>query len=169
MTQSKRVIIALVILVVLIGLVLGVDALRRRLGAPAQGAQDMPTPVPGAIPIYLDEQLVGAFAPTDLEEVQTVSFVDAEEGKTQEGWLLRDVLLLHVPEESLPPGATVIVTSSSRDKSAEFTWAEVQDPDNWVMFDLSGRGTLKLVSVLERLDIRDEWVQDVDRIDIIVP
>jgi hypothetical protein len=34
------------------------------------------------------------------------------------------------------------------------------------MFDLAGRGTLKLVSVLERLDTRDEWVQDVDRIEI---
>jgi hypothetical protein len=168
-TQSRRVILALVILVVLIGLVLGVDALRRGQSATDLGGQDMPTPVPGAIPIYLGEQLVGAFAPADLEELQTVSFVDAEEGKTQEGWLLRDVLLLHVQEQSLPPGATVVVTSSSRDKSAELTWAEVQDPENWVMFDLSGRGTLKLVSVLERLDIRDEWVQDVDRIDIIIP
>jgi hypothetical protein len=35
------------------------------------------------------------------------------------------------------------------------------------MFDLSGRGTLKLVSVLERLDVRDEWVQDVDQIEVI--
>jgi len=34
------------------------------------------------------------------------------------------------------------------------------------MFDLAGRGTLKLVSKLERLDIRDEWVQDVDRIEV---
>jgi hypothetical protein len=35
------------------------------------------------------------------------------------------------------------------------------------MFDLSSRGTLKLVSVLERLDVRDEWVQDVDKIEVI--
>jgi hypothetical protein len=34
------------------------------------------------------------------------------------------------------------------------------------MFDLSGRGTLKLVSLLPRLDVRDEWVQDVDKIEI---
>ena len=46
----------------------------------------------------------------------------------------------------------VVVSSSSRDKLARLTWAEVDDPANWVMFDLSGRGTLKLVSVLERLD-----------------
>jgi hypothetical protein len=38
-----------------------------------------------------------------------------------------------------------------------------------VLFDLSGRGTLKLVSKLPQLDIRDEWVQDVDKIEIITP
>jgi hypothetical protein len=38
-----------------------------------------------------------------------------------------------------------------------------------VMFDLSGRGTLKLVSTLERLDVRDEWVQDVDQIEVSQP
>ena len=30
----------------------------------------------------------------------------------------------------------------------------------------AGRGTLKLVSLLPQLDIRDEWVQDVDRIEV---
>ncbi len=40
---------------------------------------------------------------------------------------------------------------------------------NMVMFDLSNRGTLKLVSLLEKLDTRDEWVQDVDRIEVANP
>jgi hypothetical protein len=79
---------------------------------------------------------------------------------------LRDVLLLHVKASKLKPETRVVVTSTSRNKSAELAWAEVDDPANWVMFDLSGRGTLKLVSVLERLDVRDEWVQDVDKIEI---
>ena len=38
-----------------------------------------------------------------------------------------------------------------------------------VLFDLSNRGTLKLVSLLEQLDTRDEWVQDVDRIEVVSP
>lgn len=80
--------------------------------------------------------------------------------------MLRDVLLLHMKESKLKPETWIIVTSSSRNKSEELTWAEVDDPANWVMFDLSGRGTLKLVSVLERLDIRDEWIQDVDKIEV---
>lgn len=37
------------------------------------------------------------------------------------------------------------------------------------MFDLSNRGTLKLVSLLEKLDTRDEWVQDVDKIEMTSP
>jgi hypothetical protein len=79
------------------------------------------------------------------------------------------VLLLHVKERELEPDSIIVVSSSSRSKSAELTWAEVSDPANWVMFDLSGRGTLKLVSVLEWLDIRDEWVQEVDRIEVSSP
>jgi hypothetical protein len=72
-------------------------------------------------------------------------------------------------ERALQPDTVVIVSSSSRDKSAQLTWAEIDDPANWVMFDLSGRGTLKLVSVLEKLDTRDEWVQDVDLIELTSP
>jgi hypothetical protein len=71
-----------------------------------------------------------------------------------------------VEEEKLKPDSAITVSSSVRDKSAQLTWAEVEDPANWVLFDLSNRGTLKLVSVLESLDTRDEWVQDVDRIEI---
>jgi hypothetical protein len=159
MSQRTRILIAVGILVILVLAVLGVEALRR--------ASAEPELAPGSIPIYLDSKLVGGFVPDDLADLEQVSFVDEEEGKTQEGWMLRDVLLLHVKESKLKPETLIVVTSSSRDKSAELTWAEVDDPANWVMFDLSGRGTLKLVSVLEWLDIRDEWIQDVDKIEVI--
>lgn len=159
MSQRARVLIAVGILIILVVAVLGVEALRR--------ASAEPELAPGSIPIYLGGKLVGGFVPDDLAELEQVSFVDEEEGKTQEGWLLRDVLLLHVKESKLEPETRIVVTSSSRDKSVELTWAEVDDPANWVMFDLSGRGTLKLVSVLERLDVRDEWVQEVDKIEVI--
>jgi hypothetical protein len=79
------------------------------------------------------------------------------------------VILLYVNAGKLDADSLVTVSSSSRDKSATLTWTEVDDPANWVMFDLSNRGTLKLVSVLEELDTRDEWVQDVDRIEISRP
>jgi hypothetical protein len=153
-----RILLAVGVLLVLVAIVLGVEALRR--------SSAEPTLAPGSIPIYLEGKLVGGFVPDDLTELEQVSFVDAEEGKTQEGWLLRDVLLLHTKESQLKPETHIVVTSTSRDKSAVLTWSEVDDPANWVMFDLSGRGTLKLVSVLERMDVRDEWIQDVDKIEV---
>ena len=159
MSQRMRILIAFGALVILAAVVLGVEALRRASAEPALA--------PGSIPIYLDGKLAGGFVPDDLAALEQVSFVEAEEEKLQEGWLLRDVLLLHVRENKLQPETRIVVTSSSRGKSAELTWAEVDDPANWVMFDLSGRGTLKLVSVLERLGIRDEWGQDVDKIEVI--
>lgn len=161
MTQRTRLLVAVAVLFLLVAAVLGIDILRRSLSEPALA--------PGSIPIHVDGRLVGGFTPEDMGQLEQVSFVDAEEGKTQEGWLLRDILLLHVKERALKPDTGIVVSSSSRNRSAQVTWAEASNPDNWVMFDLSGRGTLKLVSVLERLDTRDEWVQDVDNIEVNSP
>ena len=161
MTQRTRILIAMAVLIVLAGAVLGVEALRR--------ASLSPELAPGSIPLYLDGRLVGGFAPDDLDQLKTVSFVEAEEGKKQEGWLLRDVILLHVQEKKLKPDALITVSSSNRNKSVQLTWADVDDQDNMVLFDLSNRGTLKLVSLLEKLDTRDEWVQDADKIEVASP
>ena len=168
MNQTKRILVGVVILVVVLGAVLGIDALqRRRAAAPAGGGElDLAA---GSIPIYVDGELVAGFTPDDLEDLEQASFVDDEEGKTQEGWMLRDVLLLHVDEGALKPGTSIAVSSTSREKSVQLTWAEVDDVDNMVMFDLSGRGTLKLVSKMEGFDTRDDWVQDVDKIEIAGP
>jgi hypothetical protein len=157
MTQNRRILIAIAVLMVVVGALLGVDALRRRSATELE---------PGSVPIYFSDRFVGSFKPDDLERLDLTSFVDAEEGKTQEGWLLRDVLLLHIERDVFRDDTPIIVSSSSRGKSAQLTWAEVEEVDNMVMFDLSGRGTLKLVSLVDRLDIRDEWIQDVDRIEI---
>jgi hypothetical protein len=165
MAESKRILIAILILVVIAGVVLGFDALQRRT-SPTSVAAGEPTLAPGSVPIYLKGELAGSFAPDDLDQLEQVSFVDAEEGKKQEGWLLRDVLLLHLEQEAFEQDTLITVFSTSRGRSAQLTWAEVHEPGNKVLFDLSGRGTLKIVSVLDKLDTRDEWVQDVDKIEV---
>ena len=161
MTQRTRILIAFIILVAVVGAVLGLDALQR--------ASSEPTLAPGSIPLYLDGKLLAGFSPEDLGKLGKVSFVEAEEGKKQEGWLLRDVILLHVDASRLEKDSAITVSSSSRNRSATLTWAEVDDQDNMVLFDLSNRGTLKLVSLLEKLDTRDEWVQDADKIEVASP
>ncbi|MFC2031406.1 hypothetical protein ACFLWA_11865, partial [Chloroflexota bacterium] len=143
-----------------------VDAVRRAQGGTGGAVAGEPTVVPGSIPIRLEGQVVGSFGPTDLDVLGQTSFVDAEESKIQEGWLLSDVILLHVEANQIESSSPIVVISSSRGRSAELDWSEVEDPANHVILDMSGRGTLKLVSTLERLDTRDEWVQDVDSIEI---
>jgi hypothetical protein len=167
MKQPLRYLLALVLLLGISGLVLGVDALQRRAaGGPLIAGSTMPV---GSIPIYLDGSLRGAFTPNSVLSLPTASFVDAEEGKTQAGYLLRDAILQVVGASMLSPDTLVVITSSSRGKSARLYWSQVNDPANQVLLSLSGRSTFKLASVLPELDTRTEWVQDVDRIEVTAP
>ena len=159
MNQTIRIGIGILVLLIIIGLILGLDVLRRQ-SSPDQALK------PGEIPIYVNQKFAGKFSPDDLDKLEQVSFVEPEEGKEQTGWLLRDVILLTVAENDLTDDTVIIVSSSSREKSAQLTWAEVNDPANRVMFDLANKGTLKLVSLLEKLDTRAEWVQDTDKIEV---
>jgi hypothetical protein len=165
MGDRTRILIAVGIVIAMVVVALAVDSLRRRAVTSPAAAGEAAL-APGSIPIYVDAELVGGFQPGDLGRLDKVSFVDAEEGKAQEGWLLRDVLLLYVDAAVLNVDSRISVSSSARSKSAQLTWPEVDDASNWVMFDLGNRGTLKLVSVLERLSTREQWVQDVDRIEV---
>lgn len=162
MNQKVRIIVAVIIIVVLVGAVIGIEYLRgQQIAAQIDASLE-----PGDIPVYWNGNLRAAFSPTEIETLTPDSFKDAEEGKTQDGWLLKDVLLTYFNENQFSNDTIVKVISTSREKSVDLTWEEVANTDNKVMFDLAGRGTLKLVSLLERLDIRDEWIQDVDRIEI---
>lgn len=165
MSQRTRIVIAIGVIALIGATILGLEALRARpLQSVASGPE--PTVAPGAAPIYLDGRLIASFAPADLEKLTKVSFTDAAEGKLQDGWGLADILRLHVADP-LPVAAQITVSSSSRQKSVQLSWAEVAEPANMVMFDVSNRGTLKLVSTMPRLDDRDEWIQDADRIEIV--
>jgi len=165
MSQTRRLIIAVAILVFLVGIVLGVDALR---GKSTANSIDI-TVEAGDIPIYVSGELLAAFNGDDLNDIQQMQFIDKEEGKTQEGWLVSSVFNQFFETDDFSDVLQIVFTSSSRNKSITLTWEEIRNPDNMVLFDLSGRGTLKLVSLLERLDTREEWIQDVDKIEVIEP
>jgi hypothetical protein len=162
--KKPRLILALLLIAGIVAVVLGVTFIQRQVAMQPAGTS---TPLPpGSVPIYLDGEFMGAFTPHFLSRLPTAQFTDVYEEKLQDGWMLSQVVLQVIPQGELNPQAVVVVSSSSRDKSAQVSWAEVIDPANFVMFDLSNRGTLKLVSVLPALDGRNEWVQDVDRIEI---
>jgi hypothetical protein len=154
-----------VILFVVLGVVFGVDYLQRQSAA-SQMPADMP---PGSIPIFINGGFAASFVPDDLSQLKSASFIDAEEGKAQTGWLLRDVLLLYLGEDNFQAATQVTVSSSSRQKTHTLSWDEIEKQDNMVLFSLSGRGTLKLASKIPGFDIRAAWVQDVDKIEITTP
>jgi hypothetical protein len=163
MNLKIRAVVAIGIIVVLVGAVIGIEYLRgKQISAQIDASLE-----PGDIPVYWNGNLRAGFSPAEIETLPTASFQDAEEGKTQDGWLLKEVLLTYFNENQFSDDTIIKVISTSREKSVELTWDEIANTDNMVMFDLAGRGTLKLVSLLERLDVRDEWIQDVDRIEII--
>jgi hypothetical protein len=165
MSRNIRILIACVAILIISVLVISVDWLKRNMSPPPI---ETSTPLPaGSVPILLDGEVIAGFVPADMEKLTQVSFVDAEEGKTQQGWLLRDILLLYLKPEQLQDSTQITVSSSSRDKSVTLTWAEVKEASNMVMFDLSNRGTLKLVSLLPQLKTRNYWIQDVDKIEIV--
>lgn len=171
MKQRTRIFVGFGVLAIIALAVVGVDMLRRRGTVPpaVTHGQNAPvvTLVPGSIPIYVDGQLTAGFSPDGLSQLKKVSFVEAAEGVTEEGWLVRDVLLLYLQPDQFETDTQIIVSSASRGKTAQLTWTEVSVEENMVMFDLANRGTLKLASKLEKLDTRDEWVQDVDKIEVI--
>ncbi len=162
MNHKKRVIYIILGLALLTGVMFLIEYLRG-VNQSTSLESDLQ---PGDVPIFWNGKFNQGFSAAQLDPLPKASFVDAEEGKPQEGWLLKDVLLSIYKPAQFSEDITVTIISSSREKEVRLTWAEIDNVDNMVMFDLSGRGTLKLVSKLERLDVRDEWIQDVDKIEI---
>lgn len=170
MQSNKRILMLLIVIAVVIVIVIGVTFFQRQMVSISWPNAGSPTPLPaGAVPIYLNGELIGGFTPDSLSGLQAARFTDTVENKLQDGWLLKDILLSVAPDINFNSQTQVVVSSSSRDKSATLSWEEIAPPENLVMFDISNRGTLKLVSTLPQLDGRDEWVQDVDRIEIKTP
>jgi hypothetical protein len=165
MTQRTRILIVLA-LFILIGAALGAYTL---LNMQKIASAPPSTPQPGMIHVYVDGTVTANLAPADLEKLPPSSFNDLEEGKPQEGWWLRDVVRLYVPESKLTPASRITVAGlrQATAKTFTLTWAQAVEPANNVGFDLAGDGqSMKLASTMEGFAVRDAWVQGVNRIDI---
>ncbi len=121
----------------------------------------------GSIPIVLDGEQRTCLSPAKLTALDKHEFVDQEQGKAQVGWLLAEVIQLSLPMDEVPADATIVVSSAARGEEARLLWARVREPANLVLLTTTNRGTLRLASPLPELDTRDEWVRDVDRIEVL--
>ncbi|MBU0493318.1 MAG: hypothetical protein KKA73_00550 [Chloroflexi bacterium] len=167
MTQTTRILIVVVIVVV-IALALASLGIWQLL----QPAPPASTPAEGMIHIYVDGAFRANTSPAEIAGLPQGAFQDAEEGKTQEGAWLKDLIARHVDVGNLSPVSEIRVQGAHRQtgeaRTAAVTWVEAQDEGNHVILDVSGDGlAVKLVSTLPRLDTRDEWVQAVSRIDVV--
>ncbi|MBC7234756.1 MAG: hypothetical protein H5T69_02860 [Chloroflexi bacterium] len=129
-------------------------------------------PQPERITIYLDGQLVAEADLTTIASSEIVSFQDAERGERFKGLWVDALLLRYVAEDKLAPETTIIFVGrapgSGNTREVKLTWAEISDHENRVLLGTSrAEGAPTLVGALERLDTREEWVQDVSRIDIL--
>jgi hypothetical protein len=167
MSQKNRILIVVgIILVLAIGATTYGLVLQSKMN---NASSDIPQP--NMIHLYVDGKFVANVSPADLNELPAASFTDAEEGKLQEGWWLHGVARLYVNEGKLTASSEIEVagirSTTGETKSKTITWEQATEPANNVIFDLSGDGqALKLVSTMPGFDIRDTWIQGINRIDV---
>jgi hypothetical protein len=166
MSSSRRIIIAIAILVLLAGSILVIDSFRRGgclYKNLRTGSKEFSE---GCVSVFSGNRLLAGFCSENSDRLKRTGFIDKKENKLQEGWLLRDVILLYVDKKSLSPDTMVRIESSSRGKKAVISWKEIADESNRILLAASKKGSLKLVSAMKGLDSREKWVQDVDKIEV---
>ncbi len=166
MSQKIRIMIVVAILVV-IAIILGaVGFISQNQAAQAPAT----TPQPGMIHLYVDGAFVANALPTDTQKLPAGSFVDKEQGKTQSGYWLRDVIRLYVKEGALSPSSQLTITGvrqGTQNKSVTITWAQALNPANNVLFSPSNDGqSVKVCATMDNLANRDQWIQGLTQIDV---
>jgi len=166
MSQKKRMLIVILVMISLMAALIVYNAvMRNRIGS---GPSNVP--LPGMISLFIDGVFRTQIMPADLDQLTMSSCNESEQGKTLKGWLLRDVIMLYVDTSSMGDYSEIAVFGARDkrgDKAVTLTWKDVSDPATHVLLHPSKDGqSLKLVSTMDQLDTRDEWVQGVMRIDI---
>ncbi len=166
MSQKTRIMIVVVVLVIVAVILAVVGLVTQAQTAQAPSA----TPQPGMIHVYVDGVFVANVFPSDILKLPAASFVDKEQGKTQSGCWVRDVIRLYVKENQLLPQSQITVTGlrkGTEKKSAAVNWTEALDPANNLLFDFANDGqSVKMAGTLDRLSTRDNWIQGITQIEV---
>jgi hypothetical protein len=164
MSNSRRIIIAITVIALFVGAILAIEIYRERRGPRHAGPKLFSD---GCIPVHHGKKAPSAFCPDDTAKLAKTGFIEKKENKLQEGWLLKDVLLLYLKNEDFSPETVVQVESSSRKKKVDIRWKDLSNDSNRIILSMTKQGRLKLASKMKGLDAREQWVQEVDRIEVI--
>jgi len=164
MDSKKRIILAVVILIAVTAVILVIDSFQR--GGTLYRYFTTGEFSGNCVPIYAGTVERARFCSSDAEKLTSFSFTDKSEQKLQQGWFLCDIIKLYLKDNELGPKTTVTVESTARKKKAELRWKDLADRSKMVILAVSRQGTLKLVSTMEGLDSREQWIQEVDRIEV---
>ena len=164
---QKQLILIVISILTFLTVSLAVYQSVRQNGSDTTGSS---SPKRGMISLFKDGILVANLSPADLNKLPKVSFTEREREKSLEGWWLRDVLRLYLEKEQFADGTTIAISGFKQkrgEKTANLSWKEVQDPDAHVMLHPTKDGqSLKLVSTLDQLATRNQWIQGVMKINI---
>jgi hypothetical protein len=107
---------------------------------------------------------MGRLTMSDLETLPTTSFVDTlGSGSTDEGPLVKDVILLVVNESSLSNLTEITLKSDLTGEERTITWGEIANESNSYILDFTKKGTTKFTSPetqkKDRVrDVTDIWI-----------
>ena len=110
------------------------------------------------INIWQGDQDIGDVTMSELQTLQTVSYEDTlGSGATDEGPLVRDVILLRISETSLTDGTLILIKSDLTGEERTVSWGEISNASRSYILDFTNRGTTKFTSPeMEKKDrVRD--------------
>jgi hypothetical protein len=102
------------------------------------------------IEFWIGNDSIDKVSMTELEALPTTSYVDTHTtnpgGATDEGPLLKDVILLVVNPSSLTNSTSIHIKSDLTLEERTITWGEIANESNSYILDFTNRGTTKFSS-----------------------
>ncbi|MFQ5883865.1 MAG: hypothetical protein ACE5IO_02050 [Thermoplasmata archaeon] len=116
------------------------------------------------IEIWLGDQRIGEIKMSELQALPTVSYEDTlGSGATDEGPLVKDVILLKLNESSLTNETSVLIRSDLTGEERRISWGEISNISKSYILDFTKKGTTKFSSPETE---KNERVRDVTLIRI---
>lgn len=100
------------------------------------------------IDFWVNGQKAGKVSMSQLETLPTVSYLDtySQSAATDEGPMLKDVILLLIHESALQDNTSIHISSDLTYEERNLTWGEISNPSNSYILDFTNKGTTKLTS-----------------------